>query len=203
MFAILTDSAASPKETLADALRAAEIAVRLEDKSALAHAALARVHLLTGDHDAAVAEGQAAVALNPSLAVAHYSLGTAHLFYGAGDLAVSNFDRAIRLSPNDPSRWSFFHLKSMSLLEMGEYERALDATKIAARYRPSAFWPHVGGAVALAGLDRLEDARSAVGEARSRNPAFSLAYFARWRRNFHASPFQNFFELLRKAGVPE
>ena len=202
-YAVLLGGAASPDETLATAQRAAEKAVELENSNALAHVALARVRSVLRNHESAIAEAETAIALNPNLAVAHYALALACAYAGNGKQAIASFDRAIQLSPNDPSRWSFFHLKSRTLIELQEYEQALAAAKSAQRLRPSAFLTYTHSAAALVGLGRLGEACEAIGEARSRNPALTMAFFTNGPARYDVFAFPHYIELLRKAGLPD
>jgi adenylate cyclase len=89
----------SPVETLDEALRIANKAVALDDKEAMAHFALGRVHTLRGEYDGSIAELRTAIDLNPSLAIAHFGLGVTLWLTEQFEEAISECDTAIRLSP--------------------------------------------------------------------------------------------------------
>ena len=202
-YAVLLGRAGSPDETLAMAERTAEQAVVLENSNALAHVALARVRSVLRNHESAIAEAETAVALNPNLAVAHYALALALAYAGNGKQAIPSFDRATQLSPNDPSCWSFFHLKSRTLLELRQYEQALSAARSAQRLRPNAFLTYTHSAAALVGLGRLSEACEEIGKARARNPTLAMAFFTSESQRYDVFAFPHFVELLRKAGLPD
>jgi adenylate cyclase len=191
------------EETLAEAARAAERAVQLEDTNALAHIALGRVNDLMGDSETAIAECETAVELNPNFAIAHHELGFVLRHAGRPADAIPCFDQAIRLSPNDPFRWNFFFVKGGALIQLEEYENAIVNLKNAARLRSAAFWPHLLLATALVGLGRMEEARAAVGEALSRKPDCTLAFVSQVGRNFPRYYTEKLLGNLRKAGLPE
>ena len=60
---------ASADEILDEAERAARLAVQCEDRNALGHMVLGRVHGHKGDFEAGVTECEIAIRLNPNLAI--------------------------------------------------------------------------------------------------------------------------------------
>jgi adenylate cyclase len=138
-----TSYVGTPDEIIADAFQAAEKAVLLDDRGALAHIALGVVKGWMGDLDAAVAECQTAVLLNPNLAQAHHELGFALNYAGRCVDAVNSFDEAIKLSPNDPGRWNFYLLKGSMLFAIGDFDEAIECLNQSARLRPASFFPYV------------------------------------------------------------
>ena len=73
-------------------------AVALDDRDAVAHFALGRVHLVRREYDAALDELETSVSLNPSLAQAHCGLGDALTYSERLEESLRHFDEAIRLS---------------------------------------------------------------------------------------------------------
>ncbi len=170
-----TSYTSSRSEILSEARTAAEQAVQLDDRNALAHVALGRVHQLLGQHRVAISEGRKAIELNPNLAIAHHELGFILYISGQLENSIDCFDKAIKLSPNDPSRWNFFLLKGLSLLCISEFERAIDSFEESSQLRPTAFWPFIGLASAYAAQDKMERAVAAREAALTRNPEWSQA----------------------------
>jgi tetratricopeptide (TPR) repeat protein len=193
----------SPEEILAEAARAAERAVQLEDNNSLAHTALGRIRGLLGDEEVGIAECKTAVDLNPNLAVAHHELGFALYYSGQFAEAMLCFEKAIRLSPNDPSRWNFYYMKGSSLYLLGEYEEAIVSLKDAVRLRPAAFWPFTQLASSLAGLGRMEEARAAIQETLARKPDCTVAFVSEVTKSLPSDDRNKFLEHLQKAGLPD
>ncbi len=192
-----------PEEILAEAARAAERAVQLEDNNSLAHTALGRIRGLLGDEEVGIAECKTAVDLNPNLAVAHHELGFALYYSGQFAEAMLCFEKAIRLSPNDPSRWNFYYMKGCSLYSLGEYEEAIVSLKDAVRLRPAAFWPYTQLASSLAGLGRMEEARAAIQETLARKPDCTVAFVSETTKSLPSDDRKKFLEHLQKAGLPD
>jgi TolB-like protein/Flp pilus assembly protein TadD len=190
-------------EIISEAKLAAERAVQLDDRNALAYVALGRVNQLAGNSRVAISQGETATKLNPNLAIAFHELG--FILYGAGQLeeSIPCFDRAIKLSPNDPSRWNFFLLKAIALLLLGEFDRAIASFDQSSQLRPSAFWPFLGLAAAYVAQERTEDAQAAINSVLERNPDWTLAKMS---RVFAGSPQEHretWANYMRKAGLPE
>ncbi len=68
--------AEDPAESLSAGMTAAKEALALDDKDAMAFAALGRVHLMRGEHDASIAALDTAIDLNPSFAQAYHGQGS-------------------------------------------------------------------------------------------------------------------------------
>ena len=198
-----TSYTGSKDEILAEAKLAAERAVQLDDRNALAHVALGRVNQLAGSNRVAISEGELATRLNPNLAIAHYEFG--FILYESGKLeeSVRSFDRAIELSPNDPSRWNFFLLKAIALLLLGEFDRAIDNFEESSRLRPLAFWPFVGLAAAYVAQERMEDARAAIHTVLERNPDWTVAKMSGVFATLPSTHREKWLDYMRKAGLPE
>ena len=63
------------------------------------HLREARIHLVHGDHDAALAELQKALAIAPYLGEAYFQRGCVHEAKGEVDLALADFDQALAVRP--------------------------------------------------------------------------------------------------------
>ena len=88
-----TDDPAASKQR---ALHHAERAVALDDQSSFAHAMLARVCTVTGQHDRAIQEAETSVALNPSSGNSRLVLALALVAGGRAKDALPNFDDALK-----------------------------------------------------------------------------------------------------------
>lgn len=198
-----TSYAGSKDEILSEAKLAAERAVQLDDRNALAHVALGRANQLVGHDRAAISEGEKATRLNPNLAIAHHELG--FILYQSGRLqeSIQCFDRAIKLSPNDPSRWNFHLLKASALLLLSEFDGAIAGFEESSQLRPTAFWPFIGLAAAYVAQERTADAQVALNAALERNPNWTVAKMS---GVFGGLPHKHgvmWLNYMRKAGLPE
>ena len=76
-----------PDDSLARGVEAAERALALDDRDAVAYFALGRVLTMQGKHDAAIAALETALQLNPNFAQAYHGLGFAFMLAGRLDEA--------------------------------------------------------------------------------------------------------------------
>ncbi len=194
-----------PRETLKQASQFAGKALALDDKEAMAHAALGRIQTLRGDYDAAIEELRTAIDLNPSLALTHLGLALALLQTGHSEEAISECDKAIRLSPRDPLIWAFFNARGGAQLSLGNYEAALQDARRAIRHPAASFYPHALLASVLAHLGRREEAKIALGQLLAIKPDFHpdalLAAISPVNPEALRSHFRALFDGLRKAGL--
>lgn len=188
---------------LDEALAAAQQALLLDERNALFYALKARVQLARQEYASAQSGNEIAIGLNPTLAAAHCGLADTLAYEGRYDEAMSSFCRAIALSPRDPQRWAFFTYGALALIFKGEYEQAVQWTLRAQEIPNCQYWAIAHQAVALACMDRTEEARAAVARLRTAQPGFSLAFADRklfYVRN--AGQRQVYLDGLKRAGVP-
>jgi TolB-like protein len=188
---------------LDEALAATVRALELDDKNAVFYALKARVQLVRGDYESAIEGNGIAIEFNPSLAAAHCGLADSLTFLGRYDEAVSRFEKAIALSTNDPQCWAFYTYGALALILHGEFARAIEWTNRATEIPNRQYWTLAHKAVALAGLDRLDEARRALAAARAEQPALSIS-FARRKLYYIKQPEQlaRYLEGLALAGAP-
>jgi TolB-like protein/Tfp pilus assembly protein PilF len=194
-----------PTDDLLDrALAATRRALDLDDQNAVFYALKARVQLARGEYDSAIAENEIAINLNPTFAAAHCGLADSLAYEGRYEEAIEGFQRAIDLSPNDPQRWAFLTYGALALIFMGDYEGAIKWADRASLIPNCQYWATVHKAVALALLDRRDDARKTVDRLLEEKPEFS-AMFARKKLFYLKRPEQVrlYLDGLKKAGVPD
>ena len=149
------------------------------------------------------------MALDRNLAHAHNIIGLGKLCIGRAEETEAHVAEALRLSPRDTMAYLWMNVAGVAKLHLGSYEqavawlrRSVDANR---NYPLSVF--HL--AAALAQLDRLDEAHSAVKASLAVNPAFAisraprLAYREDRRPDLSLAQLERIFEGLRKAGVPE
>jgi len=132
------------------AFEAAQQAVRLDNKDALAHTALGRVYDFRGQFENAVREHKIALELNPNSSITHLFLASTYNHGGYPALALPAAERAYRLSPRDPRQW-FMHMnKGFALSQLGQHDEAVEELKAAFHSQENNYWTHFGLAIVLA-----------------------------------------------------
>jgi TolB-like protein/DNA-binding SARP family transcriptional activator len=191
-------------ELLDQALAATRRALELDDQNAVFYALKARVQLARGEYDTAIAENEIAINLNPTFAAAHCGLADSFAYEGRYEEAIEGFQRAIDLSPNDPQRWAFLTYGALALIFKGDYETAIKWADRASLIPNCQYWTTAHKAVALALLDREDDARKTVERLLKEKPGFSCV-FARKKLFYlkRSEQLQIYLDGLRKAGVPD
>lgn len=194
---------AGSEAMMEEAHEAALKAVNLDDLDPFAHAGLAYSSFSTGNHDLAVAAGRRAVEFNPSFALGHHALGAALFASGEHDEAIEALSKAIRISPNDPWLFLFFGALSASLYMRRDYAASVEASGRAVQRFP--WYPSTlrWNAIALAQLERFDEAREVFSKFLELAPRYSIesarnAYVFR-----HHGDFDHFLEGHRKVGLGE
>jgi tetratricopeptide (TPR) repeat protein len=187
---------------LDEALAATACALEHDDQNAVFYALKARVQLARGEYESAIEGNRIAIDLNPSFAAAHCGLADSLTFLGRYGEAIAGFERAIALSTNDPQRWAFYTYGALALILDGKCERAIEWADRAAEIPNRQYWTLAHKAVALALLDRREEARRSFAAALVEQPALSIG-FAR-RKLFYvksADQLDRYLEGLALAGA--
>jgi adenylate cyclase len=146
----------------------------------------------------ALRAADAGLAVDPNFAPLYSARATAEISLGRFEQAKSDVRHAMRLSPRDPNMgiWQV-QLGDVEIgaghteTAIGEYQKAFDAG-----YRGPSVYLGLAAAHALEG--KMDEAKSALAEARRINPRLTL----KWYRE-HMMELPNRLEGLRKAGVPE
>ncbi|WP_298829047.1 winged helix-turn-helix domain-containing protein [uncultured Piscinibacter sp.] len=188
---------------LDDALAACTRALSLDPQNATFHAMRARVHLARCEYDLAIADNETAIHLNPTFAAAHCGMGDSLAYEMRYDEAIERFRKAIDLSPNDPQLWAFLSYGALALIFKGDFATALQWADRASGIPNCQYWTTAHRIVALAGLDRLPQARSAAAQLMAGMPEFTCA-FVRDKLFYvkDAGQVERYIDGLRVAGVP-
>ena len=192
-------------QTIASARAAAERAVSLDPHDPVAHLALGRMHVVTGEIDSAFDEIRNAIALNPNHAQGHHLLGWAYHF-GAGqaEAAIPHYDVALRLSIRDPLRWTSLMMKGSALSFLRRHEEAISHCRQACQYPNGGFLPHMHLAAALGEAGNREKSAAVIGKIKELEPAFTIDFVrSRFVGRPHPAFLDNLLGSLRKAGAPE
>jgi adenylate cyclase len=189
-------------EAISQAYELAKRAVALDDRNEYAHWNLGVVQILRRKHDMAIAELERAVELNPNCSVAYGALGNVLSYSGEPDESIKNNEIAIRSNPRDISIFFRFSGIAMAHFVAGRYSEAAQWARKSIHRKPNYGVGHAVLASSLAHLNRLEEAKEAVGNYLEIIPDVTIS-------ELRHLPFKNpddaqrFEEGLRKAGLPE
>jgi adenylate cyclase len=188
-------------DELTDSFEFAQKAVRLDDRDAMAHSILGRVLSMRHQHDEAIAECDKAITLNPNLAQAQFGRGLALVLAGQPSGAVINLENAARLSPRDPNFYAFLIVHAWAELLQLRFDSALELARRAVAQPNSGVWGNATLAIALAHLDRLEEAQSALDTLRQQKPDMALSFIAETLPFSRDADRRIFEDGLRRAGL--
>jgi adenylate cyclase len=140
----------------------------------------------------------AALAINPNYApeYAYRSIAESHLHQF--EQAKSDLQQAMRLSPRDPRMGLWHDAMAEAELGLGQFDTAIEEDNMAIDAGYKVFWPYLHLAAAHALKGDIDEAKTALAEARRRNPKLSVKYLSGLKYFL-----QPWFEGLRKAGLPE
>jgi TolB-like protein/class 3 adenylate cyclase len=172
------------------------------------HMVLGYIDIFTKRAAEGIAECEHALALDRNLAQAHSGIGWGKIFLGRAEETESHIVEALRLSPRDTLAYIWMTHAGSAKTHAGSYEQAAAwsrrATEANRNFPPAYFWL----AAALARLDRLDEARSAVKAGLALHPSFSMSrarssWTARSDDPTYLAQLEPIFEGLRMAGLPE
>jgi len=188
-------------DQLAESFDMAQKTVRLDDRDAMAHAILGRVLSMRHEHDLAIAECDKAIELNPNLAQAQFGRGLALVLAGWPGDAAANLENAARLSPRDPNYYAFLLVLAWAHLLQGQFDEALEWARRAVAQPNSGVWGNATQAIALAHLDRCEEAREALDALMEEKPDMALSFISETLPFRRESDRHIFEDGLRRAGL--
>jgi adenylate cyclase len=164
------------------------------------HAYAAKSDYLTGTGRAkdAVHVADAGLAVNPNYAPLLDARSFAETALSRFEQAKSDAQQAMRLSPRDPEVPTRLISLGMAEVGLGHFDAAIDEFQKAIDAGARNFIPYTNLAAAYALEGKMEEAKSALAEARRLNPQLTI----KWVID-HAPNLPPLFEGLRKAGLPE
>ena len=140
----------------------------------------------------------AGLAIKPDDPPLRRARGAAEIALGRYEQAISDVQQAIRLSPRDPRIGLWLVTLGDAELGLGHVDAAVDEYHKAINAGWRAYQPYRGLAAAYALGGKMEEATSALAEARRLNPQLTL----KWEQT-HSVNIPPLLEGLRKAGLPE
>jgi adenylate cyclase len=141
---------------------------------------------------------EAALAIKPDDPPLYRARGNAELVLGRYEQAISDVEHAIRLSPRDPRIGLWLVALGDAELGLGHIDAAVEEYHKAINVGWRAYQPYRSLAAAYALEGKMEEAASALAEARRLNPQLTL----KWQQT-HSMNVPPLLEGLRKAGLPE
>jgi tetratricopeptide (TPR) repeat protein len=176
----------------------ADRAIALAPETLFAYTTKSLYLTQSGRPNEGVRVADAELAVNPNYAPAYTYRAFAESALGQFEQAKSDVREAIRLSPRDP-RMGLFH-SSMAEAELGlrHFDVAIEESNKAIDAGYKAHWPYLELAAAHATRGDIEEAKTAMAEARRLNPKLSIKWLM--GRGPYWPPW---FDALRKAGLPE
>ena len=179
-------------------LAQADRAIALARDTIAAYVAKSNYLFLSHRANEAVDVADAGLAVDPNSARLYAARGNAETSLGRFEQAKSDVRQAMRLSPRDPRVGTWLFFIGSAELEQGHYDASIDEIHkaIEGGYRPYVPYANLAAAYALDG--QLDDAKSALAEARRLNPNLTVKWAIA-----HSPNVPKAFEGLRKAGLPE
>ncbi len=187
--------------SLARAEEHTQKAVTLDENLSEVHALLGAIHLMKGNYDDAIAEGEKAVALEPDGADLNAMLAMTLNWSGRPEAAVALVEKAMRLSPMYPA-WYLAVLAHACRLG-GDFEKAVTYARQSIARNPENMGPRIGLIVSCIELGREDEARAQAQEVMNLNRAFSLSKYAGSLTYRDAAVSERGLAALRSAGLPE
>jgi adenylate cyclase len=138
------------------------------------------------------------LAINPNYAPLLAARSSAESSLGHFEQAKSDVQQAMRLSPRDPVIGMFHVILGDAELGLGHFDAAIDEyhNAIDASYRVFFAYSNLAAAYALEG--KMDEAKTALGEARRIFPNLTVKWMIA-----HTPNLPPVFQGLRKAGLPE
>jgi adenylate cyclase len=146
----------------------------------------------------ALGAADAGLAINPNSALLYGARSPAELYLGRFEQAKSDAQQAMRLSPRDPRIGLWHWLLGVAEFSEGHYDASIDEYHEALDAGQRTYFTYSTLAAALALEGKMEEAKTALAEARRLNPNLTMKWLIS-----HASNVPPVFEGLRKAGLPE
>jgi TolB-like protein/Tfp pilus assembly protein PilF len=184
-----------PEPSLDEALKQAEVAVRLDPGDARGYAALGSACLYKRSHDESLAAYERAVGANPNDADVLAEMGHSVCVNGDTERAVSLIKRAMHLNPYYPD-WYLWHLGE-AYFDMRDYEQAIRTLN--QMHDKTEAYRMLTASNAL--LGRMGEARQYARQLLLSHPEFTLAHWANVPPDRNPEPRERLIDGLKMAGV--
>jgi adenylate cyclase len=180
-----------------------EQAVRLAPTNPETHQSLAFVLAITGHAEDAIRVAKIAIDLNPNLAEAYTVLGYALIFCGDLEGGLAACRTAERGSPRASRGTSPYAVMALGFFLLGDYARAIEASKKGLHQDPSWIGALVTLACTYAQLGRKDEAQHYVDELLRHVPRYSLRAMRKNPMFVAPDLIEKLINSMRLAGLPE
>jgi len=201
--AVTVGHADDPVATLQWGLRYAETALELDRRDLDVQAIFAFLKMLSGDAARAIEMLQKVVSQSENSSQSLMFLGAALYWNGEAGQAIQYFQKSLRLNPTDRRSDVLYFMIGISHYQLKDNEEALRFMDISLQHGGKYIWTHIGRIIALAQLDRLGEAKSALSSLLARRPDFSCNWVRTAISNVPGTYVEHIVTGLRKAGLPE
>jgi adenylate cyclase len=140
----------------------------------------------------------AGLAINPNFVLLLAPRITAENSLGRFEQAKADAERAMRLSPRDPFLGVIHNLTGGAELSLGRLDAAIDEYRKALDSGFRTYFIYAGLSAAYARAGKMEEAKTALAEARRLNPKLTIKWIIE-----HLDVLPAVLDGLRKAGLPE
>jgi adenylate cyclase len=180
-------------------------ALKLDKTLPCATSVKARLYMMRGEFEQAIALGEKAIALGPSQDLPYFYQGYVMGLSGRFDEAIALIRKAMRLNPIYPPYYSRYLAANLFLV--GRYDEAVEGGNKALELSQKGGGPvlvdHLFLSAAYMELGKEQEGRNHASEVMRINPKFTLGYFRSvlvYKDPVHT---EKFLSALRKAGLPE
>ena len=173
---------------------------QVDDATALAVGGMVIGHL-GGDHETALSAIARALSLNPSCATAHYFAGHINAFAGNSAAAAMHAERALRLSPFDVLAWDAPYALGIVAVHEQRFDEAASCFAKVVQANPGSGPLIYLKACALALAGRIDEGKSAAGQALQSSPGLRIRFFS--EVGMAPSIAGKFADGARLLGLPE
>ena len=165
----------------------------------------ARLYMLQGQFEQAIALGEKAIALGPSQDLPYFIQGYVMGLSGRFDEAIALIKKAMRLNPIYPPHYS--RILGANLFLVGRYDEAVKesnkAIELNQKFGGPVLLDHLYLSAGYMELGKEQEGRNHAAEVMRINPKFTLGNFRKvlvYKDPAHA---ERFLSALRNAGLPE
>ncbi len=190
-----------PEDALDNAAKWSQRAAAMDDADGQAHAILAHVKLLRGQHREALAIVEEAIRIRPLCAATNALSGNILLYCGRPNEAIERVKSAIRSAPVYASWW--VEILASAYRDAGQNELAIAAANELIRKNPDSTNGLLILTSALVADNRLQMAKSHAARIMALESEFSLSRYAVQHPYQNEAPLKIQLANLRKAGLPD
>jgi TolB-like protein/class 3 adenylate cyclase/Tfp pilus assembly protein PilF len=191
------------KKAITSAMRAARMALSLDESNATAHGMLAMAASFARQYDEAKLHLDRTISLNPNLAIGYGNFTAYYGVSGELDQARQSFQRAVELSPRDPLKPFWIGGLGISLFVATRYEECVELTTRALKDLPNYASLMRQQAASLGMLGRQAEATESVQRLLQVMPGLTVSRVRHMVPVRYPDDHERWLDGLRRAGLPE